>query len=178
LAKSKGTACIDTLSAFMNTNPPDGWKDLLETPGWVIDASGERVYAKGNHPNGAGHKLIASLFAPALVAFPPLAPQNIEVLNPQDHLRRNAQWDANGESDFSHFNIEFGYQPQALNHSLNTAASHFTFTLFPFLPQLYFRVQAADRGNNLSAFAAWAAGTASTRGERSVADVALKNKQR
>jgi hypothetical protein len=54
-------ASIDTLSAFMNTHPPDGWKDLLETPGWVI-VDGERVWVKGNHPNAKGHRLIADLF--------------------------------------------------------------------------------------------------------------------
>ena len=31
LAKKKGAAYIDTLSAFMNTDPPNGWKTLLES---------------------------------------------------------------------------------------------------------------------------------------------------
>jgi len=144
LANKKGTAYIDTLNAFMNTDPPNGWKDLLE--------SVNPPTAKGNHPNEKGHLLIASLFAPALVGFPPIAPQNLNVLNPQDHVDRKVFWDANFESDFSHFQIEFGFLPEALDYSLTTAASHYTFTLFPFLPHLYFRLRTVDRGNNASEY--------------------------
>lgn len=151
LAAKKGTASIDTLDAFMKTDPPDGWKDLLETPGTII-VDGEVVIIKGNHPNAAGHRLIASLFAPALVKFPPQAPQNITVIDPLNTRQRTASWNVNYESDFSHFHIEFDYQPQTLHHSLDTAASYYTFSLFPFLPQLYFRIQAVDRGGNASVF--------------------------
>ena len=153
LAKEKDVASIDTLTAFMNTNPPDGWKDLLEKPGWVITDEG-KVWAKGNHPNEAGHRLIASLFAPALVSFPPLPPSGISVLNPQDHLKKNVQWDMNYESDFSHFAIEFAFEPSPLSQHLTTVNNQFTFTLFPFLPQLYFRLQTVDSGNRTSAFSA------------------------
>ena len=151
LAAQKSTARIDTLSAFMSYNPPDCWKDLLETPGWVITEEG-KVWAKGNHPNAAGQRLIATLFAPALVAFPPLAPQNITVLNPQDRLHRNVQWDPGYESDLSHYHIEFSFKPLTFYYSLDNAASHYTFNLFPFLPQLYFRIQAVDRSDNASIF--------------------------
>jgi len=151
LAAEKGAASIDTLNAFMNTDPPDGWKNLLENPGTVI-VDGEEVKVKGNHPNAAGHRLIASFFANALVAFPPQAPQNIIMIDPQNALRRTASWNVNYESDFSHFHIEFGFQPLALHHSLDTAASYCTIALFPFLPQLYFRVQSVDRGNRQSGF--------------------------
>ncbi|MCJ7526077.1 MAG: SGNH/GDSL hydrolase family protein, partial [Candidatus Aminicenantes bacterium] len=151
IAARKGTSSIDTLSAFMNTNPPDGWKNLLETQGIVI-IEDEEVEVKGNHPNVAGHSLIASLFAAALTKFPPLAPQNITVMNHQDRQQRTAFWDANYESDFSHFHIEFGFQPQDMRYSLDTATSYRTFSLFPFLPQFYFRIQTVDRGNQQSAF--------------------------
>jgi lysophospholipase L1-like esterase len=151
LASEKGTASIDTLSAFMNTDPPDGWQDLLENPGTVI-VDGEVIQVKGNHPNAAGHSLIASLFADALVKFPPQAPQNMKVIDPLNTRQRTASWDINYESDFSHFRIEFDFQPPALRYSLDTAASYHTFTLFPFLPQLYFRIQAVDRGNHASVF--------------------------
>ena len=96
--------------------------------------------------------LIASLFAPVLVAFPPLPPSGVLVLNPQDHLKKNVQWDMNYESDFSHFAIEFAFEPDPLSQHLTTVNNHFTFTLFPFLPQLYFRLQTVDRGNHASAF--------------------------
>ncbi len=151
LAVQKGTASIDTLSAFMNTNPPDGWKDLLERRMTVI-VDGLPVLSKGNHPNAAGQRLIATLFSPALAAFPPLPAQNITVLNPQDRLQRNVQWDPGYESDLDHYHIEFGFKPQALDYSLDNAASHYTFNLFPFLPQVYFRIQAVDRGGNTSVF--------------------------
>ncbi|MCG2809887.1 MAG: SGNH/GDSL hydrolase family protein [Candidatus Aminicenantes bacterium] len=151
LAAEKGTASIDTLTAFMNTNPPNGWKDLLEDPGTVI-VDEEEVQVKGNHPNAAGHSLIASLFAATLAKFPPLAPQNITVMNHQDRQQKTAFWDANYESDFSHFHIEFGFQPQDLRYSLDTTTSYRTFNLFPFLPQFYFRIQTVDRGNQQSAF--------------------------
>jgi lysophospholipase L1-like esterase len=144
LAKEKNAASIDTLTAFMNSNPPDGWKALLEN---IIPE-----ISKGNHPNQEGHRVIASLFADALEAFPPQTPQNILILNPLDHLKKNVQWDANYESDFSHFAIEFAFEPDPLSQHLTTVNNHFTFTLFPFLPQLYFRLQTVDRGNHASAF--------------------------
>jgi hypothetical protein len=128
----------------MNTNPPNGWKTLLEN---IIPG-----VSKGNHPNEEGHRIIAGLFAPALAAFPPLAPQNVGVLNPQDSLYRQLSWQANWESDFSHFQVEFGFAPGTFDYSFTTAASHHTLPLFPFLPQLYFRVQTIDRGNHASGF--------------------------
>ena len=149
LAQRKKAACIDSLGAFMNTNPPDGWKDLLETPGTVI-VNGETIVIKGNHPNEEGHRIIASLFAPVLEALPPHAPQNVQMLATSNSLQKTASWDMNLESDFSHYQIEFGFLPEALDYSLTTAASHHTFVLFPFLPQLYFCLRAVDHGNHAS----------------------------
>ena len=144
LAREKRIAAIDPLTAFMNTNPPDGWKDLLEK---IIPG-----VSSGNHPNAAGHKLIASLFAPALVAFPPQAPQNITVIDPLSTRQRTASWSPNYESDFSHFHIEFDFLPDSFKYSLDAAAAYHTFVLFPFLPQLYFRIQAVDIGGHASDF--------------------------
>ncbi len=144
LAGEKNVPSIDPLTAFMNTNPPDGWRDLLEN---IIPN-----ISSGNHPNAAGHSLIASLFTPALAAFPPLGPQNITILNPQDKLKRNVHWDPCYESDFSYYHIEFGFKPLTFDYSLNHAASHYTFNLFPFLPQLYFRIQTVDHGGNASVY--------------------------
>jgi lysophospholipase L1-like esterase len=145
LAKEKSIASIDTLKVFMSYNPPNGWRDLLETPG-IVD--GEEV--KGNHPNAEGHRIIANLFATALTAFPPLPPSGVHVLNPQDHLQKKVLWATNYESDFSHFAIEFAFKPDPLSQHLTTINNYFTFTLFPFLPQLYFRLQTVDRGNRTS----------------------------
>jgi lysophospholipase L1-like esterase len=144
LAKEKNIASIDTLSAFMSTNPPDGWKALLEN---IIPN-----ISSGNHPNAKGHRVIANLFAAALVAFPPLPPSGINVLNPQDHLKKKMLWDMNYESDFSHFAIEFAFEPDPLSQHLTTSNNYFTFTLFPFLPQLFFRLQTVDRGSRTSVF--------------------------
>ncbi len=144
LALKKKVASIDTLTAFLGTNPPDGWQDLLED---VIPN-----VSSGNHPNAAGHGLIASLFAAALVKFPPQPPQDITVLDPEDPLRRTVSWSPCFESDFSHFHVEFGFLPGALNYFMDTAASYCWFNLFPFLPQLYFRIQAVDRGAHQSEF--------------------------
>jgi lysophospholipase L1-like esterase len=146
LAGEKNVAGIDTLSAFMNTNPPNGWRDLLEN---IIPN-----VSSGNHPNVAGNRIIAGLFAATLAAFPPLPPSGVRVLDPQDHFKKNVQWDVNYESDFSHFAVEFAYQPDPLSQRLTTSDNHFTFRLFPFLPKLYFRLQAVDRGNHASAFSA------------------------
>ena len=165
LAKKKDVACIDTLGAFISTNPPDGWKDLLEEPGWVENELGEWIWVKGNHPNGEGHALIASLFADALVKFPPLPPQNIKVIDPKSSLTRTAFWDPSYESDFDHFHIEFGYQPQELPYTVDTAVSFFTFSLFPFLPALDFRIQTVDRGGRSSGF--HSAGTSPANAARS-----------
>ncbi|MDD8013291.1 MAG: SGNH/GDSL hydrolase family protein [Acidobacteriota bacterium] len=144
LALDKNVASIDSLAAFMNTDPPDGWKKLLET---IIPN-----VSSGNHPNAAGHRLIASLFAAALVGFPPLSPQDIVIIDPKDPLRRTVFWSPCFESDFSHFHVAFGFQPGALKYFLDTAASYCTFQLFPFLPQLYFHIQVVDRGGRQSEF--------------------------
>ena len=144
MAGEKGIAGIDTLDAFMKTDPPNGWKTLLET---IIPG-----VSKGNHPNAAGHSLIAGLFANALAQFPPLPPESVTVIDPQNKLSRTASWNISNESDFSHFHIEFGFQPQALDYGMDTAASFCTLHLFPFLPQLYFRVQTVDKGNRRSGF--------------------------
>ena len=142
LAREKNIPSIDPLTLFLNTNPPDGWKNLLEN---IIPG-----LSSGNHPNATGHKLIASLFAPALVAFPPQPPHDITVVDPGNTLHRTASWSVNYESDFDHFLVEFGFQPGALDYSLDTPASYCTFNLFPFLPRIYFRVRAVDRGERRS----------------------------
>jgi hypothetical protein len=128
----------------MSTKPPDGWKALLEN---IIPN-----VSSGNHPNAEGHRIIAALFADVLVAFPPLPPTGVRVLDPQDHLKKNVQWDMNYESDFSHFAIDFAFEPTPLSQHLTTVNNSFTFTLFPFLPQLYFRLQTVDRGSRTSVF--------------------------
>lgn len=154
LAREKNIPSIDPLTLFLNTNPPDGWRDLLEN---IIPG-----LSSGNHPNAEGHQLIASLFAPALVAFPPQPPRDVSVIDPDDTLRRTASWSVNHESDFDHFRVEFGFLPGALDHSLDTPASYSTFNLFPFLPQLYFRVRAVDRGGRQSEPASQGAAAAAT----------------
>ncbi len=143
LAEEKNIASIDPLTAFMDTNPPDGWKDLLER---IISG-----VSSGTHPNEEGHRIIAGLFADALASFPPLPPSGVRILNPNDNLIKNVQWDANPESDFSHFVVEFDFE-RTLSQRLTTSENHFSFTLFPFLPQLYFRLQTVDRGLRSSAF--------------------------
>jgi lysophospholipase L1-like esterase len=144
LAEEKGVACIDPLAVFMNTDPPNGYKTLLER---IIPG-----VSNGNHPNAEGHRVIAGLFADVLVAFAPLPPSGVTVLNPKDSFKKNVQWDANHESDFSHFSIEFDFEPPPLLQRLTTSENHFTFTLFPFLPTLYFRLQTVDRGGRTSAW--------------------------
>jgi lysophospholipase L1-like esterase len=154
LAREKNIPSIDPLTLFLGTDPPDGWRKLLEN---VIPG-----ISSGNHPNAAGHRLIASLFAPALVTFPPLPPHDITVIDPDNTLQRTASWSVNYESDFSHFHIEFGFQPGALGYSLDAPASYCTFNLFPFLPELFFRVHAVDRGGRQSEPAAQEATSAAT----------------
>lgn len=146
LAADEGVPCIDALTAFMETNPPDGWKALLEDV--IPDVS------SGNHPNAEGHRLLASLFSGALVAFPPLPPRNVRVLDAASALQRTASWDPCYESDFDHFRIEFDFLPQAYSYALDSGESHHTFILFPFLPQVYFRLQAVDRGGHAGDYAA------------------------
>ncbi|MCX6553474.1 MAG: SGNH/GDSL hydrolase family protein [Candidatus Aminicenantes bacterium] len=144
LAREKNVAGIDTLSAFMNTNPPNGWQDLLEN---IIP-----YISSGNHPNAAGNRIIAGLFADALAAFPPQPPGHIVVLNPTGTHQKNVSWDPNYESDFSHFVIEFAFSADRLTQRLTTSNNFFTFNLFPFLPQMYFRLQSVDRGSHASVF--------------------------
>jgi hypothetical protein len=129
---------IDTHQAFMAFDPPDGWKTLLED---VV----------GNHPSPKGHQVIAGLFSPILLSFAPAAPSGIELANAAGN-QKTFQWSGNCESDFGFYQIEFGFSPDRLNRSITVSDSRFTFFTFPFLPGIYFRVQAVDRFENRSDF--------------------------
>jgi len=129
---------IDTHQAFMAYNPPDGWKTLLED---IV----------GNHPSPTGQQVIAGLFSPMLLSFAPAVPSGIELVNASGN-QKTFQWSGNCESDFGFYQIEFGFSPDRLNRSVTVAESRFTFSTFPFLPGIYFRVQAVDRFENRSDF--------------------------
>ena len=129
---------IDTYQAFMAYDPPDGWKTLLED---IV----------GNHPSPKGHQVITGLFSPMLLSFAPVAPSGIKLVNASGN-QRMFQWSGNCESDFGFYQIEFGFSPDRLNRSITVTDSHFTFYTFPFLPGIYFRMQAVDRFENRSDF--------------------------
>lgn len=134
----KSIFSVDTHNAFMTYNPPDGWKTLLEDVG-------------GNHPSPRGHQVIAGLFSPVLLSFAPAAPSGIEMASASGN-RKTFQWSSHCESDFDHYQIEFGFSPNLLNRKITAAESRFTFSTFPFLPAVYFRLQAVDRFENRSDF--------------------------
>jgi lysophospholipase L1-like esterase len=138
LATEKGTGFIDTHGTFMATNPPDGWKALLEDIG-------------GNHPSPAGHLVIAGLFAGVLAAYPPLHPTGVENVSTEWPVVRQFRWDPGCESDLSYYRVEFGPSPAALEHVVETSAPWVNFPGFP-SEDVYFRVQAVDLAGHQSSF--------------------------
>ncbi len=138
LAADKGTGFIDTHSAFMETNPPEGWKALLEDIG-------------GNHPSPAGHLVIAGLFAGVLAAFPPLAPSGIEDVSTESPVLRRFRWLRGCESDVSWYRVEIGPFPSALGLVVETSANWIDLPGFP-SEDVYFRVQAVDVAGQRSDF--------------------------
>jgi len=136
LATKLGIGFIDTYGAFLAADPPDGWRDLLEDIG-------------GNHPSPAGHLVIAGLFSAVLAAFPPLVPAGIERLesdgSPLFH------WDPGCESDVSHYRVEFGPRPDALDQAMITGVHEIELPGFP-SEEVYFRVQAVDTTGHASSF--------------------------
>ena len=137
IAEEKKFSVVDTYTSFMNYYPPAGWKSLLEDIG-------------GNHPSPKGHQIMASLFAPTLVAFPPILPAAADVAQPVgNHV--TVTWPANCEADFSHYRLEYGFTPQRVFRSFVTADPTATFSLLPFMKTVYFRIQAVDKSDHASA---------------------------
>jgi hypothetical protein len=138
LAAQRRIGFIDTHGAFMATNPPDGWKALLEDIG-------------GNHPSPAGHIVIAGLFSDVLAAFPPLRPTGVENVSTDSPTVRRFRWDAGCESDLYCYRVEYGAFPPALNQVAITNAPLIDFTGFP-SEEVYFRVQAVDSAGHQGGF--------------------------
>ena len=138
LAASRGIGYIDTLGAFMATDPPDGWKALLEDIG-------------GNHPSPAGHTIIAGLFANVLASYPPLDPTGVENVSTEDPIVRRFRWDPSCESDLSCYRVEYGPAPSSLDHVAVTNVHSIVFPGFP-SHDVFFRVQAIDAAGNRSGF--------------------------
>ena len=138
LAASKDIGFIDTHRAIMATDPPNGWKALLEDIG-------------GNHPSPAGHTVIAGLFAHMLAAFPPLDPNNIVNVSTEGPTIRRFRWDAGCESDLSCYRVEYG---PALSSLVNVAVTNVNSIVFPGFPShdVFFRVQAVDVAGYRSGF--------------------------
>jgi lysophospholipase L1-like esterase len=138
LAESKGIGFIDTHRAFMITDPPDGWKALLEDIG-------------GNHPGPAGHTIIAGLFANVLTAFPPLDPSNVANVSTEGPTVRRFRWDPGCESDLACYRVEYGPTPSSLD---NVAVTNVNSIVFPGFPShdVFFRVQAIDAAGYRSGF--------------------------
>lgn len=152
IANAKGIAYIDTHTAYMNYEPPLGWKKLLEDR----DASDEyKPGSGGQHPSPLGHDVITGLFLPHLISPSPLQPGQITVSNTGSNMVI-VQWQQNYEFDFSHYNIEFGYFPDKLNRSATSTTPDFTFLHPPFSKvvdvTVYFRIQSEDTTGHKSVF--------------------------
>jgi len=138
LAAAKETGFIDTYEAFMATNPPVGWKALLEDVG-------------GNHPSPDGHLVIAGLFAGVLAAYPPLQPTGVENVSTEWPYVRRFCWIPGCESDLSYYWVEYGPSPVALEYAVETSAPWIVFPGFP-SADVYFRVQAVDLAGHKGGF--------------------------
>ncbi len=138
LAVEKGIGFVDTHGAFMASDPPDGWKALLEDIG-------------GNHPSPAGHIVIAGLFAGVLAAYPPLRPAGVENISTPVSSSWRFRWDPGCESDLSYYRVEFGTSPRALEQVAVTSVPLVDFRGYS-SEDVYFRVQAVDSGGKQGVF--------------------------
>ena len=151
LSGTKNIKYIDTYTTFMNYNPPDGWKTLLEDRGKEYDKTREG----GQHPSPLGHIEITKLFIPQMLAYPPAPPTGISVQQPKKHFL-TVDWLQNEEFDFYGYIIEYGYLPGSFPHSITTTGTSFSLMHPPFVltfhAKLYFRIQGVDKGNNRGKF--------------------------
>lgn len=151
MAGAKSIKYIDTYTTFMNYNPPDGWKTLLEDRGKEYDKTREG----GQHPSPLGHIEITKLFIPQMLAYPPATPTGISVQRPKKHFLA-VDWLQNEEFDFHGYIIEYGYVPGSFPHSITTTDTSFSLMHPPFVltyrAKLYFRIQGVDKGNNRGKF--------------------------
>jgi lysophospholipase L1-like esterase len=154
LADDRRIGFIDTYGAFMATDPPDGWKTLLEDIG-------------GNHPSPDGHLAIAGLFAGALAGSSPLRPTGVENISVASDNFWRFRWDPGCESDLSHYRVEFGTTPRALVHLAVTSAPWVDFKGYSSV-DVYFRVRAVDSAGNPGAFTRIYSTTGSPRAPRQV----------
>lgn len=137
-ASYKSIGFIDTHKAFMDYNPPDGWRSLLEDVG-------------GNHPSPRGQMVIANLFAGCLAAFSPGIPSGIKKLSSEESSLKRISWDPCCESDFAFFKLEFGPAIRIMTRTATTAGSSFSFQDLP-SQNLYFRIRTVDKAGHFSPF--------------------------
>ncbi len=137
IAQAKEIVLLDVHKAFVDYNPPNGWKTLLEDIG-------------GNHPSPEGHQVIADLIAPALIAAPPIAPAGIKIVR----IAGNAyqiSWSKNYEYDFSHYEFEYGWNSADLKFKQRVSNNLHTIYVLPFT-RFYFRLCAVDQQGNKSSY--------------------------
>lgn len=144
MAEEINIPCVDTYAAFFEQ--PD-WEEMLE------DIVGNHKVAA--HPSPAGHRVIADLFLPKILELPPQTPSNI-LFSAVSPIRMNVEWRGNYEFDFSHYVIEFAFNPGNLNRRTVTIDSFFSFIRLPFhsfsQSRVYFRIRAKDKADYSSDF--------------------------
>jgi len=134
-----GIPVVDSYTAFMNGTYY--WEDLLE------------LY-KGNHPSPQGHTVMAQLFQEKILEVPPAAPTNIRSV--QSGAKLTMLWDENKEFDIDRYRFSFGYQPNALNRTVETVNTYYQFipvpSASPFDRTIYVKIQALDKAGNASPY--------------------------
>ncbi len=144
MAEELNIPCVDTYAAFFEQ--PD-WEAMLED---IIDDN-----ELGVHPSPAGHEVIANLFLPKILELPPHMPSNIQPF-PFNSYRLTIEWSENVEFDFSHYVIEFGFNPDNINRRVETTSCFFSFIKPPFhlssQSHVYLRIRADDKDGHSSDF--------------------------
>jgi len=144
MAAELNIPCVDTYAAYLEQ---PNWESMLED---IVEG-----YEVGVHPSPAGHEVIANLFLPKILELPPQIPSNIQTftINP---YRLTIEWSGNIEFDFSHYVIEFGFNPDNLNRSVETTSCFFPFIKPPFhsssQSSVYLRLRAEDKDGHSSDF--------------------------
>lgn len=146
---------IRTLSEELKIPLVDFWNifsGYQELYGWYNEDSVMGDYV---HPNEKGYQIMAEEWLKALQGEPMAVPSGIEAVETSPY-RITIRWQANTESYFSHYILEFGYNPAQLSQTVTTQQNRYYFYSYPlhnpFLTRLCLRIQAVDDKGRKSAF--------------------------
>lgn len=135
----KISAFVRSLGEELDLPVVDFWEIFSNHPAGYKNLMSDYV-----HPNERGYQLMAEEWFKGL---PPEAPTGLEVIETTPY-QITIQWNANTETDFSHYSLEYGFAADTLDRRVELTDRHYTFYYnilqSPFRSRVYFRLRAVD----------------------------------